>query len=72
MAAVGAATRRGQQPTSIAVEGRILKADGTVVELGTLAYHHRNPVKRLLAQRKVRGSGIVRSLLGRAPRVRER
>ena len=25
--------------------GRIIKADGTIVELGEIAYYHRNPLK---------------------------
>lgn len=36
----------------------IIRADGTRVELGTVAYYHRNPLRRLLYQ--------VRRLLGRA------
>lgn len=32
---------------SVSIEGRIIRADGTVVELGTIAYWHQNPFKRL-------------------------
>lgn len=59
------------QPTSVAVEGKIIRADGTVEDLGLVAYKHRNPLRTLLAQRRVRGSSILRGLLGRAPRIRE-
>lgn len=31
---------------SACVEARIIRADGTVVELGTVAYWHRNPLRR--------------------------
>lgn len=31
----------------VSVEGRITRADGTVIELGTLAYWHANPLRRL-------------------------
>lgn len=38
----------GVDAKSVAVEARIIRADGTVEELGTIAYHHRNPLKRLV------------------------
>ena len=36
------------QPTSVSVEARVIRRDGTVEELGTLAYWHRNPIRRAL------------------------
>lgn len=32
---------------SVIFEGRIVRADGTVEELGQISYWHRNPLKRL-------------------------
>lgn len=29
------------------IQATIIRADGTVEELGTIAYYHRNPLKRL-------------------------
>jgi hypothetical protein len=29
-------------------EAKVIRADGTVEDLGVIAYYHRNPVKRLL------------------------
>lgn len=29
------------------VEAKIIRADGTVVDLGVIAYYHKNPFKRL-------------------------
>lgn len=31
----------------VTVRGRVIRADGTVEELGVLAYYHRNPLRRL-------------------------
>ncbi len=59
------------QPTSIAVEGTIIRANGDVEELGTLAYAHRNPIKHLLGQRRVRGGSILKSIVGRGPKVQD-
>lgn len=50
------------QLESIEVEATIIRADGTVEELGRVAYTHRNPLKRWLGQRKVRG-GSLRGVL---------
>jgi hypothetical protein len=33
--------------SQVTVEARVIRADGTVQELGTVAYWHRNPLKRL-------------------------
>lgn len=33
--------------TSVSVEGRVIRADGTVEELGTLAAWHSSPLRRL-------------------------
>jgi hypothetical protein len=33
---------------SVAFEARIIRADGTIEELGTIAYWHKNPVRRFL------------------------
>lgn len=41
---------RSRQPTSVVCEATIVKADGTVVPQGVVAYYHRNPIKRLLAK----------------------
>lgn len=32
----------------VSVDAKITRADGTVVDLGTVAYWHRNPLRRLL------------------------
>jgi hypothetical protein len=29
------------------MSARIIRADGTIEELGTVAYYHKNPIKRL-------------------------
>lgn len=58
-------------PTSVTVEGTIRRANGDIVELGPIAYWHRNPVKHALGQRNVRGSGIVKALLRREPKIRQ-
>lgn len=57
------------QPESVAIEGVIRRADGTVEDIGLVAYSHRNPIKHLLGQRKVRGGGILRTLVGRGPKI---
>jgi len=31
----------------VTVEARVIRANGTVEELGVIAFHHRNPFKRL-------------------------
>lgn len=31
----------------VSVEARVIRADGTVEELGTIAYWHKNPLRRL-------------------------
>jgi hypothetical protein len=33
--------------SEIVIEARVIRADGTVEELGRIAYWHRNPFKRL-------------------------
>jgi hypothetical protein len=33
-------------PKEIFLEARIIKADGTVIELGTVGYYNRNPLLR--------------------------
>lgn len=33
--------------SQITVEARVIRADGTVEDLGQIAYWHRNPLKRL-------------------------
>jgi hypothetical protein len=39
---------QAKQPVKMtSVEGRVIRKDGTVEELGTLAYWHRNPLRRL-------------------------
>lgn len=58
-------------PTAVTIEGTVRRVDGTVEELGTIAYWHRNPVKRILGQRHVRGSSILKALTGRAPRIEQ-
>lgn len=74
-------------PTVVTIEAEvrraprpILDADGKftgqmtpahVEDLGIIAYWHRNPIKRILGQRHVRGSSIWRGLTGRAPRVEQ-
>ena len=30
------------------LEARIIKADGTIVELGIIDYWHKNPIKRII------------------------
>jgi len=36
------------QPVSMtSVEARVIRADGSVEELGTVAYWHKNPLRRL-------------------------
>lgn len=32
--------------TQVSVEARVIRADGTIEDLGTVAYWHRNPIKR--------------------------
>ncbi len=32
---------------SVSVQARVIRADGRVEELGTIAYWHRNPLRRL-------------------------
>jgi hypothetical protein len=59
----------GMAPTSITLEGTILRADGTTEDLGVIAYTHRNPVRRLLGQQNVRGGSVLRTILGRAPKI---
>lgn len=39
-------TANGVQPTSISVEATIIRKDGTVEQLGTVAFYHKNPLKR--------------------------
>lgn len=56
-------------PTAITIEGSIRRADGTVEELGAIAYSHRSRLRTILGQRKVRGSSITRALLGRHPKI---
>lgn len=58
-------------PAAITIEGQVRRADGKIEDLGTIAYWHRNPIKRILGQRHVRGSSILRGLTGRAPRVEQ-
>lgn len=36
-----------QKPTQISIEATIIRADGTVEELGTVAYYHRSVWHRL-------------------------
>lgn len=45
------------QPTSISVEARVIRRDGSVEELGTLAYWHRNPIRRALWRLRAALSG---------------
>ena len=33
---------------SLELVARIVKADGTIVELGTIDYWHKNPIKRII------------------------
>lgn len=33
--------------SQVSIEARVIRADGTVEELGAIAYWHRNPLKRL-------------------------
>jgi hypothetical protein len=47
------------QLESVVLEGRIIRADGTVEELGTLAYWHRNPLRRLVGRLKQRGGPLA-------------
>jgi hypothetical protein len=42
------------QAKMVSVEARVIRADGTVEDLGTVAYWHRNPLRRLI--HKVRRS----------------
>ncbi len=57
------------QPESVSIEGVIRRADGTVEDIGLVAYSHRNPLKHLWSQRQVRGGGILRALVGRGPKI---
>lgn len=41
------------QPQSVTIEATIIRADGKVEPLGTVAYWHKNPLKRLAA--RIRG-----------------
>jgi hypothetical protein len=47
------------KPRSITVEAVVTRADGTVEDLGVVAYYHRNPLRRLIA--RMRGVGKVRT-----------
>lgn len=58
------------QPESVEIEAVVIRADGSREELGTVAYAHRNPLRTLLAQRRVRGGSVLRSLVGRGPKVK--
>jgi hypothetical protein len=42
------------QIESAEIEAVIIRADGTRVNLGTIAYYHRNPLKRLIYWLKTR------------------
>lgn len=55
-----------QQPTSVEVEGVIIRADGTREELGRLAYYHRNPVRRWLGRMRQRGGPFAGRFRGLA------
>lgn len=41
-------------PTEITIEAVRVRADGRVEPLGVVAYYHKNPVKRLLANARMR------------------
>lgn len=36
------------QPKSMVIEAVVVRADGSVQDLGVIAYYHSNPLKRLL------------------------
>lgn len=57
------------QPECVAIEGVVRRADGSIENLGLVAYSHKNPIKHLLGQRNVRGGGILRTLVGRGPKI---
>ena len=38
---------RSSTTTSVHVEGRVIRTGGRVEDLGTIAYWHRNPLRRL-------------------------
>lgn len=52
-----------QQPLkSISLEATVIRANGDVEELGTVAYWHRNPLKRLVSRLRGRGPITQRAL----------
>lgn len=42
------------KPTETSIEAVVIRADGTREDLGTVAYWHANPVRRVLGQAKVK------------------
>jgi hypothetical protein len=43
---------------SISLEAVVIRADGTREDLGTIAYWHKNPLRRFLA--RLRGQGRIK------------
>lgn len=54
-----------RQPVSVAVEAVVTRSDGTVENLGTVAYWHRNPLKRIA--RRLAGTGTATPPLPESP-----
>lgn len=51
------AAQFAKQPQSMQLEAVIIRADGTREALGTIAYWHRNPLRRLWARlRGIKGT----------------
>lgn len=42
---------------SVSLDAKVIRADGSERNLGTVAYYHRNPIRRLVA--RLRGQGRV-------------
>jgi hypothetical protein len=52
----------GSKLKSYEVAAVIIRADGSRVELGTIAYHHRNPLRRVAFRAKQIIQGVKRWL----------
>jgi hypothetical protein len=40
--------RAEAEPSRVTLAAKVIRVDGSVEDLGTIAYYHKNPVRRLL------------------------